>query len=141
MPTISFTAGPLQGQEFELTEQAIRLGRAPGNDLVFDDTAVSGKHAELRPVNGQWQLQDLDSANGTKVNAEAIESCWLQHQDVVTVGNTQFIFLDQTPLTAAANPPPPTIVSVLPPPATVEPKSMASPSASVSTPVYVTLAV
>jgi MoxR-like ATPase len=102
MPTISFSEGPLAGQEIELPDRPILFGRDPDVDVNLDDGAVSGQHAELRHENGRWQIRDLDSANGTEVNNQLIEARYLVHNDIVTLGTTRFAFQDRPALATPA---------------------------------------
>jgi hypothetical protein len=44
------------------------IGRSPQCDLAIGDMTVSWRHAELRRGAGGWQLTDLGSTNGTRVN-------------------------------------------------------------------------
>jgi pSer/pThr/pTyr-binding forkhead associated (FHA) protein len=64
------------------------LGRAAGNDVVFDDLKVSREHAILEWAGDGFTLRDLDSANGTYVNDERIEGeAWpLRDQDQIRLG-------------------------------------------------------
>ena len=50
----------------------ISLGRAPGNDVVLTDSAVSGHHARIKVDNGTIVVEDLGSTNGTFVNGERV---------------------------------------------------------------------
>ena len=49
----------------------LKIGRGQQNDIVLDDPdqVVSRFHAELRPDGGEYVLVDLNSQNGTWVNA------------------------------------------------------------------------
>lgn len=52
---------------------------------------ISGRHAELRCLNGQWQIRDLGSRNGTFVNGvKLIENQWtnLQIGDNLKIATT-----------------------------------------------------
>ncbi len=102
MPAISFSEGPLAGQEIELPDRPILLGREEGIDVHLDDGAVSGRHAELRNENGRWQIRDLDSANGVEVNNQQVEAQWLSHNDIVTIGTSRFAFHNRAPLPTVA---------------------------------------
>jgi ABC transport system ATP-binding/permease protein len=51
-----------------LPGRALRIGRAPDNDIVVSDSGISRYHAELRNVAGAYSVVDLDSSNGTFVN-------------------------------------------------------------------------
>src|SRR3984957_3643263 len=68
------------------------IGRAFDNDVVITDVLASGHHATLVPTPEGVQIQDADSANGTFVNGERLKAAPLQHNDVVTIGNVDFVF-------------------------------------------------
>ncbi len=76
--------GQLSEQSFN--QAMIRFGRDPADcDIVFDNTMfpmVSRHHAELRLMNGQWFLQDLNSSFGTFIDGQK-----LAQPQVVQVGN------------------------------------------------------
>lgn len=61
---------------FELDSQAgvVRLGRATDNDIVVDSQRVSRYHCQLRWVDSGWLVYDLDSTNGTWLDAQRIDS-------------------------------------------------------------------
>jgi hypothetical protein len=44
------------------------IGRSPDCDLVISDPSVSRRHAQLRPRPQGWELLDLGSTNGTRLN-------------------------------------------------------------------------
>jgi predicted component of type VI protein secretion system len=70
----------------ELTEEKISIGRAPDNLVQIDDPSVSGRHARLLLVGERYQLKDLGSTNGTRVNGEAITEIFLRVGDRVRFG-------------------------------------------------------
>ncbi|MDJ0923449.1 MAG: ATP-binding cassette domain-containing protein [Acidimicrobiia bacterium] len=71
------------------------LGRAPDNDIVVDDLEVSRHHAEMRTsTEGQLEIVDLGSHNGTYVNGVQVERATLNDFDLVTVGHHMFRVLD-----------------------------------------------
>jgi ABC transport system ATP-binding/permease protein len=71
----------------------VRIGRDPSNDVeVRDDLRASRRHAELRLRNGRWEVQDLNSANGTFVNGTRISKAVLSDGDLLAVGNHLFVF-------------------------------------------------
>jgi FhaA, N-terminal domain/FHA domain len=69
------------------------LGRSREADCVFSDPNVSRQHAELRRGStGDWQIIDLGSTNGIKVNDRRVDSSRLSPGDEVTLGTTRFVF-------------------------------------------------
>ena len=77
--------------------RARRPGGGPGSfptcDCVFSDPNISREHAELRRGStGDWQIVDLGSTNGIKVNDRRVDSARLSPGDEVTLGTTRFTF-------------------------------------------------
>ncbi len=73
---------------FALTKN-ISIGRLPANDIVLDDTAVSGHHARILRRQGQWWIDDMTSSNGTWLNEKRLnERQRLEDGDRVRVGRT-----------------------------------------------------
>jgi hypothetical protein len=69
------------------------LGRSRECDCVINDPNVSRRHAELRRGStGDWQIVDLGSTNGVKVNGRQVDGSRLSPGDEVTLGTTRFVF-------------------------------------------------
>jgi hypothetical protein len=69
------------------------LGRSRECDCVLDDPNVSRRHAELRRgPTGDWQIVDLGSTNGVKVNGRLVDASRLSPGDVVVIGTIRFTF-------------------------------------------------
>ncbi|MCA2979041.1 MAG: FHA domain-containing protein, partial [Myxococcaceae bacterium] len=108
------SAGPASGQEFELTEDEVTIGRATDATVSVPDTSVSRKHALVRKTDEGWAVSDLGSGNGTLVNGEAVgEERLLSSDDVITLGDSEFQFVGgegaapaQDALVASARRPP-----------------------------------
>ncbi len=87
MPSLLAKEGPLSGQRLTV-ESAITLGRGEA-DVVIDDPEISRRHALVRACEGYFEIEDLDSLNGTWVNGSRIaESVRLEPGDVVRLGST-----------------------------------------------------
>src|SRR5450432_1065411 len=67
MILLEVTQGLARGSRHESTAKVIRLGRAPGNDVVLPDEHVSGEHASIVSGDARYVLRDLRSTNGTAV--------------------------------------------------------------------------
>ncbi len=64
--------GPVPGQIFELNKSEITVGRDITNDFVINDAEVSRKHAKLTLVGDRYQVEDLNSTNGTFVDGQRL---------------------------------------------------------------------
>ncbi len=82
------------GEQRLLKSDVVRIGRDPSNDLVLiGDAKVSRSHAELALRDGQWQLIDLGSSNGTKVNGRRTEKHPLRDGDRILIGTSELVYL------------------------------------------------
>lgn len=68
MPRVLITVPDKNAQpyRFSLDRKSVSLGRGSDNDIVIDSGSVSVKHAEMRRVEGGYELGDLGSTNGIK---------------------------------------------------------------------------
>ncbi|MDQ6626367.1 MAG: FHA domain-containing protein [Verrucomicrobiota bacterium] len=87
---------------YELTEALVTIGRAAENTIVLADPSVSGRHAQLQRAGDDYQLVDLESTNGTRVNGESIRSVLLQPGDRIRFGKLEACF--ECELSATAQP-------------------------------------
>lgn len=85
---------------FDLDNSGLRFGRAVGNQVQIDDTAVSANHAEIVvEKNGEgkpvYVIHDSGSTNGTFLNEQKVERQLLRHKDIIRVGWNHFVFIDE----------------------------------------------
>src|SRR5688572_30599738 len=81
-------------KRFALTKKTVTVGRGPHCDLQIVTHFVSREHARLT-VNGDATLiEDLGSRNGVFVNSVKVDRRQLQQGDLVTIGETQFRFVE-----------------------------------------------
>ena len=66
----------------------LKIGRGQQNDIVLDDPdqVVSRFHAELRPEAAGYVLVDLNSQNGTWVDAERVDRVAMRTGVPVVIG-------------------------------------------------------
>ena len=94
----------------ELVDEMITVGRVSENSVQIDDVSVSSRHAQLAALgNGSYQLTDLNSTNGTRVNGAAVTEAALRNGDRVRFGKIDCAFYSDDPghgepLPAAAEP-------------------------------------
>jgi pSer/pThr/pTyr-binding forkhead associated (FHA) protein len=62
------------GDPIPLTKPEMVIGRRAGCDIRLDYENISGKHCNIRFLNGIWMVRDLGSTNGTTVNGTPIAS-------------------------------------------------------------------
>ena len=83
----------MDDRRFVLDGPTAVLGRSRECDCVLDDPNVSRRHAELRRNStGDWQIVDLQSTNGVKVNDRQVDASRLRPGDEVVLGTVRFIF-------------------------------------------------
>jgi type II secretory pathway predicted ATPase ExeA len=95
MPRLVLTKKGVALDEFPLDKEQIAIGRHPGNDIVLDERVISGHHAVISRVNGGHILRDLDSTNGTSVNAKRIGSHALKHGERIGITLYQLVYLNE----------------------------------------------
>lgn len=84
--------------EYTLDKERTTVGRRPSNDIHIDNLAVSGEHAAIIQMGKDYFIEDLDSTNGTLVNAKAIKKHLLQHADVIEFGKYQLKYINEAAL-------------------------------------------
>jgi hypothetical protein len=83
----------MDDRRYVLDGPVASLGRSRECDCVFADPNISRKHAELRRgETGDWQIVDLGSTNGVKVNGRQVDQSRLSPGDEVSLGTTHFTF-------------------------------------------------
>ena len=80
------------GSRNVLSGSRVVLGRSREADIVLQDPNVSRRHAELRRDEGGWQVVDLGSTNGIKVNGRRVDHQPLSPGDQITIGVTDLTF-------------------------------------------------
>jgi pSer/pThr/pTyr-binding forkhead associated (FHA) protein len=73
---------------------ALRLGRDPAADVVFDDPSVSRRHAIVLPRDGGTVILDDRSLNGVRVNGQRVMAQTLRDGDAITLGSVTMRFVE-----------------------------------------------
>ncbi|MEM6777401.1 MAG: GGDEF domain-containing protein [Planctomycetota bacterium] len=76
-----------------MLEGVLVAGRDLQADLVLDDSGVSRQHCQFTCKADRFELQDLGSTNGTRVNGATIEHHTLASGDIIQIGGFMFKFL------------------------------------------------
>lgn len=73
-------------REYQFAQGPIHIGRAADSHIVLSDRAVSKKHATIAcNGEGQWTVQDLDSANKTFLNGLAVHAASIKTGDAIRI--------------------------------------------------------
>lgn len=87
------TRGPNSGSKYALDEPLVTAGRHPDSMIFLDDITVSRRHAEVRRIDGGYEVTDVGSLNGTYLNRERVESARLNDGDELQIGTFKLLFL------------------------------------------------
>ncbi|MEV3900984.1 ATP-binding cassette domain-containing protein [Mycobacterium sp. NPDC050551] len=90
-------ASPADAETTRMSRQpdrqgSLTIGRTPDNDIVVPDVLASRHHATLIATDRGVRLSSIDGRNGTFVNGERITDTPLADDDIVTIGNVDFVF-------------------------------------------------
>lgn len=94
MPRVTITIADRNPQpyRFQLDRMKVNMGRGSDNDIVIDDGSASVRHAVMERIDGGYQLRDLGSTNGIKLDGEKSEIIPLRHGLSVKIGDVAFDF-------------------------------------------------
>jgi pSer/pThr/pTyr-binding forkhead associated (FHA) protein len=98
--SLSLVAYPLRRTERSVGH-LVTIGRTANNDVVINDISISRFHAFAKQgADGEMQILDANSTNGTGVNGIPVSSqghgpaSQLKAGDSVRLGQVEFTFLD-----------------------------------------------
>src|SRR5262244_623848 len=93
----------------DLLNDPVYVGRAVDCAIRTDDAMVSRRHSVIKLADGQYWVEDLQSANGTEVNTVKVQRQALSHNDTVRCGSLWLRFVIDgsvsPPLVAPVAPP------------------------------------
>ncbi len=95
---------PIRGDSkaTQLGTDPITIGRSPECTLPILDERASRQHCVIEPdSSGGWQVRDLQSRNGTRVNDSKVDRRSLRPGDVVRVGSHEFLVETDAPVPTA----------------------------------------
>ena len=73
--------------EVVLTKEKTALGRSVKNDIILIDDLTSRNHAMIELIGDTYQVRDLGSANGTRLNGQKLSApAELYLGDIIGVG-------------------------------------------------------
>ncbi len=84
---------PLKGKEFPVRGAVTTLGRGLENNIVIDLASVSRAHVRIERIGQRYRVRDMESRNGVKLNDQPVFEAFLEHGDVLLVGDALFKFV------------------------------------------------
>lgn len=81
---------------FPLTVAITQIGRKNDNHLMIDDPTISRNHAQIRNINGNFVIFDLNSTSGTFVNGVRIKQALLRAGDVISIANYPLVYGEES---------------------------------------------
>ncbi len=101
-PRLCAIEGLLRGANYSLKTKEFSIGQGDVNDLCLKDPLVSRHHCVIRRRSDGFEVVDLGSTNGTFVNNIPVRRRKLEQGDLLTVGGSAFIFLEEEEVTTEA---------------------------------------
>lgn len=90
------------GRKYDLDEGKLSIGRSSKSDIQIDHDSVSRQHVRITVTEGQAEIEDVGSTNGTFLNDESLEGrVQLRNNDLIKVGRTVFKFIAHNNIEAA----------------------------------------
>lgn len=95
MPRVTITVPEKNAQpyRFQLDREVVTLGRGSENDIPIDSGSVSVRHAEMHRIEGGYELRDVGSTNGIKLDGIRQEVVPLRSGITVKIGDVSFDFM------------------------------------------------
>lgn len=80
--------------EYNLDNPETTIGRE-NCDLIFDHSSISRFHCLIKKQAGNnYQINDNNSTNGVFINGKKITKHTLVHEDIVKIGDLEFVYLE-----------------------------------------------
>lgn len=91
--TLKVSQADVESEALSFEGGEVRLGRTADNDLVIRDPSSSRSHARVYEEGGRYFVEDLRSANGTKLNGRALKMpAELKNGDRILIGDVTLEF-------------------------------------------------
>jgi len=80
----------------DLKQGDMKIGRKPGCEIMIDNLAISGEHANIFTVGEDSFIQDMGSTNGTFIGNKKITKHHLKNGDAVVIGKHTLVYLTES---------------------------------------------
>ena len=94
-PVLKWRSATGREEEYAVSHgRPATIGRDPDCTIPLDSRMVSKAHALVEFRDGDFTIQDLESANGTRVNGEPTALRVLEPGDRIEIGDVELTFVD-----------------------------------------------
>ncbi|MEN8240353.1 MAG: FHA domain-containing protein [Chloroflexota bacterium] len=87
----------VNSEVFAISGGLTNIGRKLDNHIVLNDPRVSRNHAQIRIVDNQYILLDLNSTGGTTVNDLKVSKSVLYSGDAISLAGVAIKFVQDAP--------------------------------------------
>ncbi|MFB6264497.1 MAG: DUF4388 domain-containing protein [Bradymonadaceae bacterium] len=92
---LKFISGKYEGEEYPLEEGSeVEIGRSSELDMVLVEDMVSRRHARISATDGELEIEDIGSTNGTFVNGDKVQQASLETGDRILIGTSIIKLVD-----------------------------------------------
>lgn len=85
---------PFKIKEVYTLEDSTTIGRNNQNKIIIKDPYISKNHLKIVKDEGDYYIEDLNSANGTFINGTKImDAVRLKNGDRIRLGQIEFLFV------------------------------------------------
>lgn len=79
------------GDTIPLIRDRLTIGRRESCDICLRFPNVSSLHCSLMYREGYWEVYDLNSTNGVKVNGNRVQRCILKPGDELSIAKRRYV--------------------------------------------------
>ena len=87
----------VSSEVFKINRELTKIGRKLDNHIVLNDPRISRNHAQIRIVEGQFVIFDLNSTGGIYVNGNKVSKSVLYSGDLISLAGLMMKFAQDTP--------------------------------------------
>jgi len=91
-PILTFLTGQEKGRSFPVSSGMTVVGRLPDCDIQVKDIWFSRKHFIIHKDKDRFEIEDLGSMNGTRINGRAVQRAELHLGDQIAIYDTLIRF-------------------------------------------------
>lgn len=97
MPELVVIEGQDVGKSFQVPSGTCTIGSGTDNTIALSDRRIASQQARIQLANSRAIISNLEENQNLLVNGEMVAQKELQHGDMITIGDTIFLFSEDEP--------------------------------------------